>query len=387
MRPCTALRHSGAIHICRPGSVITKRSLYSSKAAALPSEDDDATTTRNLGSEGPQIDRDGKAVKTAVGDLPLSPVMDPAFWEARDRFTKRKPKGGKPENFFERQFRKNPFAQALATPVRLDTVTKLRMPTFFLQDFSIISHPETNRPWWVPRSLALRQPPTATVERDEVDDTLDNRQEETGAEKSKVLGPSAYILARRDLLKSFAEERKGAKRARASQLDMGNSAYHRRLFALSGSRFRGVAGQAVWREDMDEFVLHQMRGQIVQDLIYLSGLCKTQSRYYIVKCYGWDDIKFKHKGAVLWFGSDVEEGTEPGPFATFDSVLSSGENMSLVVHNIPTLLGSELTKTVREDAAALKDGSIFMLAGRRTTDLQLRLWKLQGYMYDFKGPT
>jgi hypothetical protein len=139
---------------------------------------------------------------------------------------------------------------------------------------------------------------------------------------------------------------------------------------------------------MDKYILDEMRRQIVRDILYLSGLCTTGSRYYIAKCFGWDDVKFKHQGAVLWFGesSKLSDGGEPeeapGPAATMD-VVAHGSNTktSILVHNIPMLLGAEYAEKLKSEAAVFKDGSIFMLAGRRTTELQMRLWKLQGYLY------
>jgi hypothetical protein len=288
------------------------------------------------------------------------------------------------------------------------------MPSFFLQDFSIISHPETGAPWWVPKSLALDQSPTpASHDNGESRDILEtlsteNEQAISLAEGSsstadpttrpeqdtasvdmtpskKTLGPSAYVLARQDILKSFQEEKKGGKGTRASLEEVGNAQFHRQLFALSSSKFKPLAIKAVWREDMDEFVLQKMREKIIQDLLYLLRLCETKQRYYVVKCYGWDDVKFKQKGAVLWFGDGEGEGPEPGPLATFD-VHTETSKMSLVVHNMRMLLGSELADKIRTEAAIIKDGSIFMLAGRRTTDLQLKLWKLQCYLYDSEGP-
>lgn len=288
------------------------------------------------------------------------------------------------------------------------------MPAFFLQDFNIMSHPETGEPWWVPRSLALRQSPTSTTTatdggnipskvREEADlQQAPNIEQSAGAEaeeallgpaaeppavavastqSGKVFGPSAYVLARQGLLKSFQEVRKAKKGFRTSIQDLGNAQFHRRM--LGASNFRYVGGVAIWREDMDQFVLNQMRELIVQDLFYLSTMCQVHSRHYIVKCYGWDDIKFKHKGAVLWFEDD---DIQPGPFATYDIGPEHGKT-SLAVHNLPMLLGSELAEKLRKESALFENASICMLAGRRTTDLQLRLWKLQGYIYDFGRPT
>jgi hypothetical protein len=36
------------------------------------------------------VDVESKTVKTVVGDLPLSPMMDPSFYEAKYRFTQKK---------------------------------------------------------------------------------------------------------------------------------------------------------------------------------------------------------------------------------------------------------------------------------------------------------
>ena len=55
------------------------------------------------------IDSASKTIETPVGDLPLSPVMDPAFWAARERHRTKKPRAGRPMNSLERQFRTNAF--------------------------------------------------------------------------------------------------------------------------------------------------------------------------------------------------------------------------------------------------------------------------------------
>ncbi|KAK6201838.1 hypothetical protein LQW54_009334 [Pestalotiopsis sp. IQ-011] len=292
------------------------------------------------------------------------------------------------------------------------------MPSYFLQDFNIVSHPETGRPWWVSKSLALNRPLAEDKAGDNEDEYANATDKDEGclnnpttdaaegtdvgsvdssgaqnpitssgtssstATPSTSLGPSAYVLARRDVLASLHPNRRVKKGSRWGR-STGNSDYRRILLSPSNSKFKPIGAEAVWREDMDSFVLRQIREQIVQDLLYLSGMCENQNRYYIVKCFGWDDIKFKHKGAVLWFGHDKEE-VEPGPFSTFD-VSSETSKTTLVVHNMPRLLGQEFAEKVKTQAAALQDGSIFMLAGRRTTDLQLRLWKLQGYIYDSQG--
>ncbi|KAI0007104.1 hypothetical protein F4779DRAFT_619898 [Xylariaceae sp. FL0662B] len=414
MRPCKILPHSSA----RPAHSRILR--YSNRRyfAAQAQHDDHSESTHTPTDADPtkgplasdrddafEIDSIKKTVATAVGELPLSPVMDPSFWEAKRRHQVRKAKPGKPQNSVERQLRANPFAKALATPQRQCAVTRIRLPKFFLQDFSLIAHPETGDPWWVPRSLALREQP-ATEEPDakgiheamneatmveteeKIEETISKTEgseklrdqdmkHDVPSENGKPYGPSGYTLARRDLLSSFNLDLSGFRNGQ------------KKLMSGTSSRYKPLAGKAMWRGDMDTFILEQMQQDIVNDLLYLSRLCVENQRYYIVKCYGWGDVQYKHKGAVLWFGEPDEavspenQQNRPGPFATFD-IQGEAAATSVVVHNMPMLLGSEKAEHVKKDAAILKDGSIFMLAGRRTTNIQMKLWRLQGYLADYR---
>ncbi|KAI1501057.1 hypothetical protein F5X99DRAFT_211857 [Biscogniauxia marginata] len=391
MRLCTALRP------CSAGNASYQcAQRYTSRQYAT---NDDGSAVQDEG-EILKIDQDKKTIETAVGELPLSPIMDPSYWEATRRHQTPKAKPGRPQNSVERQLQANAFAKALATPLRHCAATRIRLPNFFLQDFSLMSHPETGRPWWVPRSLALKKPPAAAaaeeadtsgieqdLEETELSQTEDateglRAEDATAATSSddgygKPYGPSAYVLARQDLISSFVVKKSGYE----------NQA--KKLFGGSSSRYKPLAAKAVWREDMDVFILSLMRQDIIDDLVYFSKYCTEKDRYYITKCYGWDDIKHKHRGALMWFGEPGQAtkldsaGVQPGPFATFD-VTDEISTISLVVHNMPMLLGAEAAEKVKEDAAVLRDGDIFMLAGRRTTDLRLKLWRLQGYLFSRK---
>ncbi len=57
------------------------------------------------------IDSVNKKIRTVAGDLPLSPIMDDSFWEARRRHQTPKAIPRKAQNSVERQFRKNPFGK------------------------------------------------------------------------------------------------------------------------------------------------------------------------------------------------------------------------------------------------------------------------------------
>ncbi|ORY71343.1 uncharacterized protein BCR38DRAFT_8493 [Pseudomassariella vexata] len=408
MRRCTALWDSTAII----SQLRHSRAQWRPYTSDGPKDRRDASTpSAKAAAHQPddvewfKIDSEAKTLETAVGNLPLSPIMDPSYWEAKEQHKTKKPKPGKPQNSVERQFHANPFAQALATPLRNDPLTRHRLPRFFLQDFDLVAHPDTGNPWWVPRSLTSRTPPvskeaepnTADEDKilggDEIAETeakilAEDEGSETDAKsnqpdhervdnpkKEVAFGPSAYVPARKDLLDSFAVPGSGYTQA------------YRRLMAATTSAYRPLSGKAVWREDMGAYVLDLMRQQIVDDLLYLSKLCAEQGRYYIVKCYGWDDVQYKHKGALLWFDEPsqgmIEVKNQPGPFATFD-FKANGVKTSVAVHNMTMLLGNENANRVKNKAIVFKDGAIFMAAGRRTTDLQIRLWKLQGYLADYK---
>ncbi|KAK8065253.1 hypothetical protein PG997_012000 [Apiospora hydei] len=411
MRRCPALRGSSAIstRICRPhlqcrlyaskapateqNSISSDQAKSSSNSARRRSpppppaahNDEDSNSLFHDWDQAFQIDQDAKTIETAAGSLPLSPVMDPSFWAKREQYTKRKPKHtpSKPQSTFERQFAANAFAQALATPVRYDSVIRFRLPSFFLQDFHLVTHPETGQPWWVPRSLALENSNHGENKNNKGEEGVSSTAAGNDANKKKpsrekLLGPNAYGPARKDVLAAMSQDKSGF---------YGQS---RMLFGPSSSQYKIFGNKAVWRQDMDEFVLGLMRQHVEQDLLYLSRLCVEQGRYYIAKCFGWGDVQYKHKGAVLWFGDDspAEDGkpaqNSPGPFATYEFADKEGAKTAVAVHNMPMLLGEETAARVRKEAGALQDGSIFMLAGRRSTDLQLKLWKLQGYLSDYR---
>ncbi|KAI0400618.1 hypothetical protein F4802DRAFT_610025 [Xylaria palmicola] len=402
MKACTALpwssagigrrvpRHSPRKHFNRCSSSERPRN----KASPILPEN---TATR----PSYDIDRDNKTIATAVGPLPLSPIMDPSYWEAITRYKNSKPKPGKAQNSLERQFRRNPYAKALATNIRQCTATHTRLPSFFLQGFNLISHPETDEPWWVPRSLLWEEPAEtkaneATVgfstnsqhSGDQQEDIETDGGELTAADqtvsedlarsaKGKPYGPTAYASARWDVISAFTSEKSGY------------YGHNRRLFGGCQTPYKKLGPRAVWRRDMNSFILDRMRQEIVRDLLYLSRYCTEHDRYYIVKCDGWDDVQFKYKGSVLWFGEPTEsgeaakDGVRPGSFATYD-ITSDGVTTAVAVHNIPMLLGDEYTARLKQEAAVLSDGWLFMLALRRTTDLQAKLWQLQGYLAEYR---
>lgn len=132
---------------------------------------------------------------------------------------------------------------------------------------------------------------------------------------------------------------------------------------------------------MGPLVLELMRRRIVEELVYYAQLSEDQRRdAYVVRCDTWDAIKDPkyngHRGCVLWFG-DGEGG--PGPRAIMD-IPDVRFGRKIPVHNMQTLLGAEHISRLKEEAGAFREGFLFMLVRKRTMELQLKLWKLQGYL-------
>jgi hypothetical protein len=184
-----------------------------------------------------------------------------------------------------------------------------------------------------------------------------------------------------------------------------------------------------WRSDMDMFALDLMRRRIVEGLKYLCG----RKAGYLQGCSDWNYAKgSKQVGAFLWLGprdetkvatsdevgeplteqerdlavgqveekaacegEDMATGQQerpvqessfdiaPGEFATLDR--DKEMKSKVPVHNLQLLLGSALIKDLRRDIPQIFKYEVVALKHRKTTiDVQLRLWKLQGYLAEHK---
>lgn len=320
-----------------------------------------------------RINRRKGTIATPVGDLPISPLMDADYHENRVKWTK--PKAPQRTVFEKQKWRRhldrNPYALALATPVRRCPGTTLALPKFFLQDFNIVLHPETGQPWYVPTSLALsRQQQKASKAESIEDESQDEKTAETGPLK-KPSGPTGYLLARQDYL---------AQQNLNGEL---HSKDHKKLMALhhSSDRIRATANKAIWREDMDTLILTLMRRRVLEDLIYLSTLSADSTRDpYVVRCQTWDEVKADkyrgQRGCVLWLG---QGGDGPGPRATLD-IPGVKFGRKIAVHNLWRLLGPEGVERLRGEADLFTEGEVFLVLRKRTVEMQMKLWKLQGYL-------
>ncbi|KAK3685394.1 hypothetical protein B0T22DRAFT_482371 [Podospora appendiculata] len=366
-----------------------------------------------------EIDVTTKTVTTAVGPLPLSPFMDPTYHQAKLKFfkTKNPPPTVYKKTKFQRHLARNPYALALATPLRRCPVTHYLIPRFFLQGFRLVAHPETGQPWWVPIGLEKKQPVLASTDTDpstaaEDDDATvapdpeqeqepeqDEQEPEQGEHEPDTesaptnssqptkhglsQGPTAWPLSRQDLLQGMV-----------STKSRHYNAYRKFLRQNNATRYSPTLNCAVWREDMDTLVLDTMRQRIVEGLLQLAEMVEKEDRKYLIRCETWDEVKnYKHRGCLLFLGQDVASVDDAASGAAPNDVssplparLSSMDiegvkfGRKLAVHDLRALLGDENIALLRQESPVLRPGSLFLLGRQRSLDLQLQLWRLQGYI-------
>jgi hypothetical protein len=282
--------------------------------------------------------------------------------------------------------------------VRKCTITSTSLPSFFLQRFNLFSHPKTERPWFVPHGLDTKIPsPDKTVETDLAGESQAELEpgnlaqeapegaqaaEEAAAPSDKTpkagkMGPSAYVLSRQELLQEFHRSGSAYFKGQMRLLRMNDRGQ---------SRITAVLNNATWRHDMDAVLLELTRRRVVEGLCHFAKMVQQQDRAYIVKCERWTDAPtLNHRGCLLYLGPPEGTPTEADNeyIPPRQSTMDMGNvrfGSKLAVHNLRELLGEEHVGRLRQESELLRDGSLFLLGRQATVNLQMLMWKLQGYM-------
>lgn len=174
----------------------------------------------------------------------------------------------------------------------------------------------------------------------------------------------AHMIARQDLMLEFFD--KGSKF---------NSGYMR--FA-SNPNLGKFCKDAIWRQDMHEVIRDQMRREIVDGLVYLWGLCQAKDRDYLIKVDSLEDFKSDwNRFCCLFLGERELE-----PFEILD-VPDTAAN-AVPGYDLPMLLGPDSLNTLRSKVTVFQNATIVVVKGKRTLDLSKKLWRLQGFVADYK---
>ncbi|KAL8766113.1 MAG: hypothetical protein Q9209_007011 [Squamulea sp. 1 TL-2023] len=248
-----------------------------------------------------------------TSQLPLSPLLDPNLLAARNRYKVPKPEPDGELSAFQKKLRKNPYAQALATPVRQCAVTGSRLPKFFLLDFGLSPHPKTGKPWQIPK-LAIATDAGSSSDVSTLGTIEENELiNDPAIEAAVTTRRSARTAAGSHIV------------AQQSAMRMVSTLKHKSYMQILPQRWkldaRFKSDHIVWRKDMDTFVLDLMRKRATKTLKYLS----SQPAAYIVPCQDYESIQDRHQpGAVLWLGQHEGNGTamlskeDPPPYAMVD---------------------------------------------------------------------
>ncbi|KAH8815932.1 hypothetical protein F5884DRAFT_666913 [Xylogone sp. PMI_703] len=307
--------------------------------------------------------------------------MDPYVKEARERFLQPKAPPSRNPTLFQQQLAKNPYALALSTPIRRCAVTKIAMPSYFLQDFNLISDPTTGKPWYMPRSLARRRnfPQEHAPENDDSVTSELAHREQLSNTPTPTLGPRVYTLSRKSLLRLLVTKKSGYEK-------QWQRFPAQRMLAVR--QFIGIKHKLSWREDMDDFVLELLRRRAVESLTYISHL----KGRYLSRTVDWESaLKKPQTGAFLWLGKEgIRQGKNtfqggdettaiPPEFATLQ--LGKTKRHKVPVHNLLLLLGENHLEKLRTVHTVFGESEILAVRNRKLTiELQLQLWKLQGYL-------
>ncbi|KAI9838529.1 MAG: hypothetical protein M1819_004837 [Sarea resinae] len=350
--------------------------------------------------------------------LPLPPFLDPERIEAKQRH--RRPKDGseKPRTPFQDRLANNPYAQALATPVRFCPVTQVRLPKYFLIPFTVKPHPSTGAHWLLPHGLseeeeaAKKAGAEAKARRKKAkhisistlnpDIPSSNATANDPTTTTSPLPPStpalhqdqqpmAYILSSPGVLHNIT-------------LDKHNRAAGRIVPTRLRTHIR--PSTLVYRDDMPAFVAELLRKKVVAKLAYLARrrggyltVVRSSSTHGDEEEEGegeerWSEVR-RHRqlGAVLWLGnppsspsaSPVPTPTHPSsppPFSTISYLRrSSSPDVHLPVYNLLALLGPSHLSQIRASSPELSDAHTVVLRAKKATlETRMLLWKLVGYL-------
>lgn len=220
-----------------------------------------------------------------------------------------------------------------------------------------------------------------------------SQPQKVGREHTPDIGFTVYTLSSQLALRALTEKDGYAKKGRsktalrqAKQMGIPVSAHvqfvpdrYRRAKLASK-----VISKAAWRADMHEFVLELLRRRTVEDLVHVIRL----KRGYVVGCSGWEDAKAKPQvGAFLWTGGNGDiEMDAPPEFATLEVNTQKDKTRKVPVYNLRALLGGEKLAELREKLPnGIFQKELLVLRHKRVTvELEMRLWKLQGYLAEYR---
>ncbi|KAI9786091.1 MAG: hypothetical protein M1816_008120 [Peltula sp. TS41687] len=354
--------------------------------------------------------QDDHAEAAREHSLPLPPMMDPVKIAARKkhRSIKRRPSSNDRVTPLQRQLRNNPYANTLATPLRICSLTQLHLPNFFLVGFNLVAHPTTDELWMLPSGLApptIDSPPgsaeTGAADSDHhvsgESDAHGSQNDNTAKTKptsSKPTSPSSYALAKSFMLQRVEKDSKLKRN------------WSKLVRVRMGERYPLERKELKWPKKLNDTILRLLRLRVVYELAYLAS--RPETGYMMGGKEGLEAIASKGRvGCVLWLGPQTLSSSsvagesdlpDDGPktneeLPSWLPTIGSAPCMTMVgdgtyservvVYHLPQLLGTEFLVRLRAKLGQCRGQEVVVLRCKKTVvRAQMWLWKLQGYLSD-----
>ncbi|UKZ83862.1 hypothetical protein TrVFT333_011676 [Trichoderma virens FT-333] len=259
---------------------------------------------RDADGESLKVNPEAKTISTAAGDLPISPIFDPAWMQARRKTAKAAP----------------------GPPLGRCPSSATSLPRYFLQDFELIKHPTSGTPWWAPGPLSFEHvQPMKRLDEAQANTIGNGHDGEAPAPEPM----SAPVAGRKDNAIDSEKDVRRQRRApitsymlnRKLLVDMvggPNKKYLAMLLAArSGMAIAPDSKTAVWREDMGDVLLQMMRQQATDALATRGNRLHEPKHKFIEPCANWKDVEsVRLRGCVLWLPEKKKDAADQ--YATLD---------------------------------------------------------------------
>lgn len=307
--------------------------------------------------------------------------------------------------------RVNPWAMILSSAPRLCSLTRARLPEKLMTGFSLVQHPETSALWLLPTSLQKKQlqksnndtTSTHSSKHEEGEEegapALESETDNGGSEKGhpprhKI--PEMRILNSKMFLDKLSEPKtqgiiKGAIPTRWKD-----------NIGTTKKSIKTALKNVVWREDMGDHLLLQMRGKAVKTLkniigrqdssVYerdalkvLDGLDSTTAAAAVSTKAALEDglrelgdVTDMGKGVILINNTKCAE-----PQAVPDLVKLPIQKTEVPVFNMGKLFSKADLEELENHHPILKEKALFLVAGRKkSAKVVVALWTLKLYLGD-----
>ncbi|KAI1920648.1 hypothetical protein LOZ65_003999 [Ophidiomyces ophidiicola] len=302
---------------------------------------------------------------------------------------------------------RNPWARALASPVRMCSATHARLPKELLSCYGLVEHPQSEEPWMMPidflrdemNSMALKVEQTTEVEKHSIEEVNIEGNESTVNQVPDDGTPADDPVQPKKKTSRFLKIRLANNTVLLSKLSKGKNVHVTR--SLLPHRWKTPRGpltnkdheKVVWREDLPEFVLTHLRKSVIRAIKNCCNIGRdhrwspldldpksTLADGLTSALEKLGELKNMKCSAVLLLQASPENGNEDvSPVQELIDLPLHGTQIPLF--NLPRLFSRDNLLELREHHDLFsRDAVLLRPSGNSTVQTILGLWKLQLYL-------